>query len=102
VTLLYYAYVGAAVNDLPLRFHDNFWEQRDHNTAVLILPRTELDQANVDRKHYPDDFEVHLVLSKVGGKSKSINLDGDNWSLESATDLSDTDEDEWERPFEEV
>jgi len=29
-----------------------------HETAVIILPRSELDRANKDKRHYPDDFEV--------------------------------------------
>ena len=29
-----------------------------HETAVIILPCSELDRANKDKKHYPDNFEV--------------------------------------------
>ena len=29
-----------------------------HETAVIILPRSELDRANKDKRHYPEDFEV--------------------------------------------
>jgi len=30
-----------------------------HDTAVIILPRSELDRANKDKRHYPEDFEVN-------------------------------------------
>jgi len=47
--------------------------------------------------------QVHIVLSKVGQTSRSIDLDGDWSSEDNATDISDTDdEDEWNTPISEV
>jgi len=72
----------------------------DHLTAVIIFPRSELDWANRDKKHFPDYFELHMVLSSisliVSKTLMSIDLDGDWSSEDNPTDISDTDdEDEW-------
>ena len=67
------------------------------NTAVIIFPRSELDKANKDKKHYPESFQVHLCLLTVGQSSKSVDLNGDYSSEDNDTDLSDTDdEDSWD------
>ena len=28
--------------------------------SIIILPRSELDRANKDKRHYPDDFKVTI------------------------------------------
>ena len=70
------------------------------DTTVIIFPRSELDKANKDKKHYPDNFQVHLCLSNVGQPSNSVDLNGDYSSEDNDTDLSDTvDEGEWDESF---
>ena len=64
------------------------------------MPRSELDRANADRKHYPDNFEIHVVLSKIGQTPKNTDLEGDWSSEDNTTDISDTDdEEEWNKPI---
>ena len=70
------------------------------DTDVIIFPRTELDKAYKDKKHYPDNFQVHLYLQTEGQPFKSVNLSGDYSSKGNNTDLSDTDdEDSWDGSF---
>lgn len=69
---------------------------------VIILPKSELDKANKDKKqkHYPTHFQVHVVLSQVGTDSlNDCNTDSglSDYEEDDEEDLSDTDpEDEWE------
>ena len=29
--------------------------------AIIVLPRSELDRANKDKRHYPEDFQVTAI-----------------------------------------
>ena len=60
--------------------------------ANVIFPRSELDKANKDKKHYPDNFQVYLHLSTSGHPSNSDDLNGDHSSEDNDTDLSVTDD----------
>ena len=35
------------------------------NESVIILPRAELDRANKDKRHYPEDFQVTTIYRTV-------------------------------------
>jgi phosphatidylinositol-3,4,5-trisphosphate 3-phosphatase/dual-specificity protein phosphatase PTEN len=76
---------------------------------VIVLPQDELDKANKDRKHFPHNFQVHVVLSEVNQEaeieSEDIKLDPSSDHegearvdyYEEDENLSDTDsEDEWD------
>ena len=64
------------------------------DTTVVIFPRSELDKANEDKKHYPDNFQVHLCLIDVGDLSKSVDVSGD-YSFKDNDAYTD-DEDSWD------
>lgn len=75
---------------------------------VIILPQDELDKANKDKKHYPANFQVHVVLSEVDQEVESNDLkmedspsdhEGEVRDFDDDENLSDTDsEDEWDKP----
>ena len=33
--------------------------------SVIILPRSELDRANKDKRHYPEDFQVTTTIFRI-------------------------------------
>ena len=33
--------------------------------SIIILPRSELDRANKDKRHYPEDFQVTTIIRIV-------------------------------------
>ena len=33
--------------------------------SIIILPRSELDRANKDKRHYPEDFQVTTTIIRI-------------------------------------
>jgi len=66
-------------------FADTPPEQLADEQITIVLPRSELDCAYKDKKHYPSGFQVHVILSTLG---RSVS--GGDVSSQ-ASNLSDTD-----------
>ena len=68
--------------------------------SIKLVPKQDFIVTIVVKPYYYT--QVHIILSKVGQTPKSIDLDGDWSSEDNATDISDTDEDEWDTAISEV
>ena len=64
------------------------------NEHRIIFPQAELDKANKDTKHYPDNFQVHLCFEAVIHLPEQFDLSSDYSSEDSVTDFSDTDDED--------
>ena len=67
-----------------------------NDTGVIIFSQSELD-TNMDKKYYPDNFQVYLCLSTA---TKSVDFSSDFYSEDNITNISDTnDRDSLEKSY---
>ena len=61
-----------------------------NDTDVIIFSQSELD-TDIDKKYYPDNFQVYLCLSTA---TKSVDFSSDFYSEDNITNISNTDDED--------